>query len=477
MRKTKIICTLGPNAENYETLKELAKYMDIGRFNFSHGSYEEHLGKLELLKKVRLETGRPIAALLDTKGPEIRTGHNKNKDKINLVDGSTISIVTSDTLCDEKTISVTYAGIVDDIKVSDIVLIDDGKISLKVLSKTTNSIECKVLNGGLLGEQKGVNLPGVKINLPDLTEKDIADINFAIDNDFDIIAASFVRSAKCIKQIKDILEKRKADIMVIAKIENEEGIANIDEIIDESDGIMVARGDLGVEVNATELPHLQKIIIKKCNEKGKVVITATQMLDSMINNPRPTRAEVTDVANAIYDGTDVIMLSGETANGKYPIESVRTMHEIALETEKHINHYHRMSSLYQTNVKQTITSVVCKSITIAANDLNATAIITPSISGRTAKVISKYKPNEPIYALSRNEKVVRQLMLYYGVTPFYFNRPDGSDAIVGDAIVQLRDLGVIKVGDTVVVAFGRSITENDQTIKLHTNTMRVETVY
>ena len=265
--------------------------------------------------------------------------------------------------------------------------------------------------------------------------------------------------------------------MVIAKIENEEGIANIDEIIDESDGIMVARGDLGVEVNATELPHLQKIIIKKCNEKGKVVITATQMLDSMINNPRPTRAEVTDVANAIYDGTDVIMLSGETANGKYPVESVRTMHEIALETEKHINHYHRMHSLYQTNVKQTITSIVCKSITIAANDLNATAIITPSISGRTAKVISKYKPNEPIYALSRNEKVVRQLMLYYGVTPFYFNRPDGSDAIVGDAIVQLRDLGVIKVGDTVVVAFGRSVKENEQTIKPHTNTMRVEIVY
>ena len=452
MRKTKIICTLGPNAENYETLKELSKYTDIGRFNFSHGSYEEHLGKLELLRKVRSETGRPIAALLDTKGPEIRTGHNKNKEKINLVEGSTISIVTSDTLCDDKTISVTYAGIIDDVKVSDTVLIDDGKISLEVLSKTTGSIECKVLNGGLLGEQKGVNLPGVKINLPDLTEKDI-------------------------KQIKDILDKRNANIMVIAKIENEEGIANIDEIIDESDGIMVARGDLGVEVNATELPHLQKVIIKKCNEKGKVVITATQMLDSMINNPRPTRAEVTDVANAIYDGTDVIMLSGETANGKYPVESVRTMHEIALETEKHINHYHRMNSLYQTNVKQTITSIVCKSITIAANDLNATAIITPSISGRTAKVISKYKPNEPIYALSRNEKVVRQLMLYYGVTPFYFNRPDGSDAIVGDAIVQLRDLGVIKVGDTVVVAFGRSMKENDQTIKPHTNTMRVETVY
>ena len=477
MRKTKIICTLGPNAENYETLKSLSKYMDIGRFNFSHGSYDEHLGKLKLLRKVRTEIGRPIAALLDTKGPEIRTGLNKNKEKINLIEGSTISIVIGDTLCDDKTISVSYEGIINDVKVSDTILIDDGKISLEVISKTASSIECKVLNGGILGEQKGVNLPGVKINLPDLTEKDIADINFAIENDFDFIAASFVRSANCIKQIKSILKKQNADIMVIAKIENSEGIANIDEIIDEADGIMVARGDLGVEVNATEVPHLQKLIIKKCNEKGKVVITATQMLDSMINNPRPTRAEVTDVANAIYDGTDVIMLSGETANGKYPVESVKTMHEIALETEKHINHYHRMHSLYQTSVKQTITNVVCKDITIAANDLNAAAIIAPTISGRTAKVISKYKPNEPIYALSRNERVVRQLMLYYGVTPYYFNIPDGSDAIVGDAIVQLRDLNVIKVGDVVVVAFGRSIKENDQTIKPHTNTMRIETVY
>lgn len=477
MRKTKIICTLGPNAENYETLKKISQYMDIGRFNFSHGSYEEHLKKLDLLKKVRTETNRPIAALLDTKGPEIRTGLNKNGEKINLVEGSQISIVVGDTLCDENTICVTYDGIIKDVNLSDTILIDDGKMSLKVLSKTNDKIECSVETGGMLGEHKGVNLPGVKINLPDLTEKDINDILFGIENDFDIIAASFVRSANCIRQIKKILAEHNADMLVIAKIENREGIENLDEIIDEADGIMVARGDLGVEINATEIPHLQKLIIKKCNEKGKVVITATQMLDSMISNPRPTRAEVTDVANAIYDGTDVIMLSGETANGKYPVESVRTMHEIALETEKHINHYHRMLSLYQTNIKQTITSVVCKSITMAANEINAAAIITPSISGRTAKVISKYKPNEPIYALSKNDKVVRQLMLYYGVTPFHFNRPDGSDAIVGDAIVQLRDYGLLKVGDTVVVAFGRSVTENDLTIKLHTNTMRIETVY
>lgn len=476
-RRTKIICTLGPNAENYDTLKQMAEYMDVGRFNFSHGSYDEHLKKLELLKKVRVETGRPIPALLDTKGPEIRTGSNQNGAKITLKEGSEVSIVIDDTLCNEKTISVTYAGIINDLNVSDTILIDDGKIDLKVIEKTSDKLVCKVITGGELGEHKGVNLPGVKINLPDLTEKDIKDINFAIEAGFDIIAASFVRSASCIQQIRKILKDHNSDILIIAKIENQEGVEHLDYIIDEADGIMVARGDLGVEINATEVPYIQKQIIKKCNEKGKVVITATQMLDSMINNPRPTRAEVTDVANAIYDGTDAIMLSGETANGKYPIEAVKTMHEIAIETESHINNQHRLEALYQTSIANTITAVVCKTITIAANQLKAEAIITPSISGRTAKVISKYKPNEPIFALSENEMVVRQLMLYYGITPFFFNRPEESDAIVGDAIVQLRDSGYVKVGDTVVVAFGRSILKDDVQIKPHTNTMRIEIVY
>lgn len=477
MRRTKIICTLGPNAENYEILKEMSKYMDVGRFNFSHGSYDEHLNKLNLLKRIRKEMGRPIPALLDTKGPEIRTGSNENGEKINLKEGNEIKIVATDALCNASTLSVTYSGIIDDVNVSDTILIDDGKIDLKVISKSNDSIICKIITGGVLGEHKGVNLPGVKIKLPDLTEKDINDINFGIKEGFDIIAASFVRSANCINTIKEILKKQNSNMLVIAKIENAEGIENMDEIIDAADGIMVARGDLGVEVNATEVPYLQKQLIKKCNEKGKVVITATQMLDSMIENPRPTRAEVTDVANAIYDGTDVIMLSGETANGKYPVEAVRTMHEIAIETESHINNQHRILELYQTGIEQTITNTVCKSITVAANELKATAIIAPSITGRTAKVISKYKPNEPIYALSKNEIVVRQLMLYYGVTPIIFNRPDESDAIVGNAIVQVRDAGYIKVGDTVVVAFGRSIIKDDKMIKPHTNTMRIEVVY
>ena len=478
MRKTKIICTLGPNAENYDILKEMSKYMDVGRFNFSHGTYEEHLYKLNLLKKVREETKRFIPALLDTKGPEIRTGINKNSEKINLSENSVVEIVAGNEPCDESIISVTYDGIINDVEISDTILIDDGRIELKVLSKSNEKISCKVITGGLLGEQKGVNLPNVKIKLPDLTEKDIKDIQFGIENGFDIIAASFVRSANCIRQIKDILSKNNSEMLVIAKIENREGIENLDEIIEEADGIMVARGDLGVEVNATEVPYLQKRIIKKCNEKGKVVITATQMLESMISNPRPTRAEVTDVANAIYDGTDVIMLSGETANGKYPVEAVKTMHEIALETESHINNQHRIEDLYQTGIKHTITNTTCKNITVAANELNAAAIITPSITGYTAKVISKYKPNVPILALSENDRVVRQLMLYYGVMPFHFNRPDASDAIVGDAIVQLRDSGHIKVGDVVVVAFGRSIASNSETgNKPNTNTMRIETVY
>ena len=478
MRKTKIICTLGPNAENYEVLKKMANYMDVGRFNFSHGSHEEHLKKLELLRKIREESSRPIAALLDTKGPEIRTRNNKNHEVIKLIAGNEVELTIDDVLCDEKIISVTYDGIVKDVKVGDAILIDDGIMELKTKKITDTGIICDIINGGELGEHKGVNLPGTKLNLPDLSENDIADIEFGIKEGFDIIAASFVRSANCIRQIKEMLNKHNCKMLIIAKIENREGVDNIDEILDEADGIMVARGDLGIEVRASEVPYLQKQIIKKCNQKGKIVITATQMLDSMIKNPRPTRAEVADVANAIYDGTDTIMLSGETANGKYPIEAVEMMDAIAQETESHINNQHRLDeSLFQTEINQTITNTVCKSITVAANDLNAKAIIAPTISGHTAKVISKFKPNVPIFALSKDENVVRQLMIYYGVTPIISNRAEESDAIVGDALVQLRDAKFLNVGDTVVVAFGRSIKENNEKIKAHTNTMRIEVVY
>ena len=477
MRKTKIICTLGPNAENYEILKKMAEYMDVGRFNFSHGSYEEHKKKLDLVDKVRKEVNRPIATLLDTKGPEIRTTQNQNHEKIKLKKGSDIVVTAGTNLCDNKTIYTTYDNIVKDVNADDTILIDDGLIELKVKSKDKDKLYCNILNDAELGEQKGVNLPGGKISLPDLTQKDISDIRFGIENDFDMVAASFVRSASCIRQIRSILKEYGSNMLIIAKIENQEGIDNLDEIITEADGIMIARGDLGVEVKASFVPYLQKQIIKKCNQKGKLVITATQMLDSMIKNPRPTRAEVTDVANAIYDGTDAIMLSGETANGAYPIESVKMMHQIAEETELHINNQHRLDSLYQTDINQSITNMVCKSITVAANELNAKAIVTPTISGHTARVISKFKPNEIIYALSKNMKVVRQLMIYYGVVPMWSERPDESDAIVGDALVQLRDSKNLNVGDVVVVAFGKALKNDDNLIKAHTNTMRIEVVY
>lgn len=477
MRRTKIICTLGPNAEREDILKQMAKYMDVGRFNFSHGTYDEHKKKLDLLIKVRNEIGRPIPALLDTKGPEIRTGLNKDQEKIKLVAGKNVVLTVEDTLCDENKIHINYQGIVNDVKIGDKILIDDGLMELEAISKNDKEIECKVIVGGDLGEHKGVNLPGIKIELPDLTNKDIKDIEFGIEAGFDIIAASFVRSADCIKKIKEICKKHNKNILIIAKIENQEGIDHIDEIIEEADGIMVARGDLGVEVPAHEIPYLQKMMIKKCNQKGKVVITATQMLDSMIKNPRPTRAEVTDVANAIYDGTDAIMLSGETANGKYPIEAVMMMNKIAEETESHINNAHRIDDLYQTGILKTVTNTTCKSIVVAANDLQAKAIITPTISGHTAKVISKYKPNVPIYALSKDENIVRQLMIYYGIIPFFSKRSEESDAIVGDAIVQLRDSGYLKVDDLVVVAFGRTTEKGGSSKKPHTNTMRIEIVY
>lgn len=477
MRKTKIICTLGPNAENYDVLKQMATLMDVGRFNFSHGSYEEHKHKLDLLLKVRKDTNRPIATLLDTKGPEIRTSQNQNHEKIKLIKNTDITITAGDGLCDKKTIYVTYDNIVNDVNVGGTILIDDGLISLKVKSKENSSLTCTVLNDAELGERKGVNLPGIKLSLPDLTEKDINDIKFGIENDFDIVAASFVRSVNCIRQIKQLLKENNSNMLVIAKIENQEGIDNLDEIIEEADGIMIARGDLGVEIKASYIPYIQKQIIKKCNMKGKLVITATQMLDSMIKNPRPTRAEVTDVANAIYDGTDAIMLSGETANGAYPIEAVKMMHQIAEETELHINNQHRIESLYQTDINLSVTNIVCKSITVSANEIHAKAIITPTISGHTAKVISKFKPNEMIYALSKNMKVVRQLMIYYGVVPMWSERPDESDAIVGDAIVQLRDNKYLQVGDVVVVAFGKALKDDYNLIKAHTNTMRIETVY
>ena len=476
MRKTKIICTLGPNAENYEILKKLADYMDVGRFNFSHGSYEEHKGKLELLKKVCEEKNKPIARLLDTKGPEIRTGNNENGGKITLVEGDEVIITTNECLNTNKKIYINYSGLINDIKEDNTILLDDGLMELRVVSKTSNEIKCKVIVGGELGEHKGVNVPGVKVNLPDLTDKDIEDIKFGIKEDFDIIAASFVRSASCIKQIRKILDENNSKMLIIAKIENEEGLKNLDDIIDEADGIMIARGDLGVEVKPYEVPFIQKEIIKKCNIKGKLVITATQMLDSMMRNPRPTRAEVADVANAIYDGTDAIMLSGETANGKYPIESVMMMDKIARETEQHISYNKRRETQYMINVKSTITTIVCKETVYAAENINAKCIIAPTNSGHTAQYLSKFKPSMKVYALTSDEKVCRMMMLSFAVHPILWYRPKNTDEIVKDAVGKLKEMKKIVVDDVVVLAFGKDMLEMDNDVKKHTNVITVEVV-
>ena len=334
MRRTKIVCTMGPNENDYELLLKLAKTMDVARFNFSHGNHEEHLSRLEMLRKARKEVGRPIAALLDTKGPEIRTGVLEGGNKITLQEGDEITLTTEEVVGTKQKIYINYEHLHEDVKPGNVILIDDGLIGLEVLSVNGQEIHCKVTNGGELGERKGVNVPNVPIQLPSITEKDIEDIRFGISEEFDFIAASFVRSADAIRQIRALLDEAGSQMKIIAKIESQEGLDNLDSIIDEADGIMVARGDLGVEVEARRLPHLQKEIIEKCNFHGKLVITATQMLDSMIRNPRPTRAEVTDVANAVNNGTDAVMLSGETANGKYPVEAAETMASIVEYSEQ-----------------------------------------------------------------------------------------------------------------------------------------------
>ena len=340
MKKTKVVCTMGPNTNDRELMRKLIQNgMDVARFNFSHGDHEEQKGRMDMLKELREEEHTNTAILLDTKGPEIRTGILKDGKKITLKEGETFTLTTEDIVGDNKRVSITYKGLAEDVSEGKIILIDDGLIGLKVIGKTDKEIHCEIINGGELGEKKGVNVPGVPVRLPAITEKDKEDIKFGAEQGIDFIAASFVRNAECILEIKAYLKSLGAPyIPIIAKIENEEGISNIDEIIRAADGIMVARGDLGVEIPAEELPYLQKMMIQKCNDQFKTVITATQMLDSMMRNPRPTRAEVGDVANAVYDGTDAVMLSGETAQGKYPVEALKMMVHIVESTEQHLDY-------------------------------------------------------------------------------------------------------------------------------------------
>ena len=474
MKKTKIVCTMGPNTDNREIMKEVAlNGMDVARFNFSHGDHAEHKHRLEILESVREELGIPIASLLDTKGPEIRTGKLKDGKKVTLKEGDLYTLTTEEIVGDETRGYINYAGLAEDVKPGDRILIDDGLIELHVREVNGTDIVCRIENGGELGEKKGVNVPGVRVKLPALTDKDKEDIRFGVDAGFDFVAASFVRNADVIREIREILDEKGSAMQIIAKIENEEGIENIDSIIEASDGIMVARGDMGVEIPAEKVPHIQKMIIRKCNLACKVVITATQMLDSMIRNPRPTRAEVSDVANAVYEGTDAVMLSGETAMGSYPIEAVRMMSQIAEESEKYLDYmFYQRRKVSAENLRN-ISNTVCYSSVATASDLEAPVIVAPSVSGFTTRMLSKWRPKALIAGLSPSMTAVRQMQLYWGVKPFHAKRAESTDALLFASVELLKEKGIVKEGEIVVATAGVVTRANRHEPVADTNIMRV----
>ena len=473
MRKTKIVCTLGPNENDYELMKKLAEKMDVARFNFSHGSHQEHLGRLALLKQARKDTGREIAALLDTKGPEIRTGELEDHKKVMLEAGNEIVLTIDECIGNASRVYINYSGLNEDVQEGSTILIDDGLIGLKVQRVEGADIHCLITNGGELGEKKGVNVPNVSIRLPGLTEKDIEDIKFGIEEGFDFVAASFVRNAETIEQIRQLISEAGSSMKIIAKIESQEGLDNLDAIIAAADGIMVARGDLGVEIDAKRLPQLQKEMIHKCNFAGKLVITATQMLDSMIRNPRPTRAEVTDVANAVYDGTDAVMLSGETAAGKYPVEALDMMASVVEYTEQFLDYTQYKMRNVDESTYANISNAVCAASVTTASELDAKALIVPTLSGSTAKLISKYRPKTHIYAMSPSQATVRQMMLLWGVTPIWARRADTTDELFESSMEELRERSIVEKGDLCVITAGvlSRMTRNQPVTT--TNIMRV----
>ena len=474
MRRTKIVCTMGPNTNSRDLMKKLIETgMDVARFNFSHGDHDEQKMRMDMLKELRKELKTPVAILLDTKGPEIRTGKLKDGKKVTLKEGDLYTLTTEEIVGDETRGYINYAGLAEDVKPGDRILIDDGLIELHVREVNGTDIVCRIENGGELGEKKGVNVPGVRVKLPALTDKDKEDIRFGVDAGFDFVAASFVRNADAIREIREILDEKGSAMQIIAKIENEEGIENIDSIIEASDGIMVARGDMGVEIPAEKVPHIQKMIIRKCNLACKVVITATQMLDSMIRNPRPTRAEVSDVANAVYEGTDAVMLSGETAMGSYPIEAVRMMSQIAEESEKYLDYmFYQRRKVSAENLRN-ISNTVCYSSVATASDLEAPVIVAPSVSGFTTRMLSKWRPKALIAGLSPSMTVVRQMQLYWGVKPFHAKRAESTDALLFASVELLKEKGIVKEGEIVVATAGVVTRANRHEPVADTNIMRV----
>ena len=474
MKKTKIICTMGPRTMDKIILKELiAGGMNVARFNFSHGSYEEHAERIALVRQVSEQLGIPVALMLDTKGPVIRTGLLKDGKKVSLEQGKEFTLYTEEREGDETGCSITYQQLVYDVRKGDTILIDDGLIGLEVQRVSADKIECIIKNGGELGERKGVNVPNVKIHLPGVTQKDREDILFGIEQGVDYIAASFVRNSDCIMDIREILEDNHGrDIGIIAKIENAEGVENIDEILDAADGIMVARGDLGVEIPADQVPHIQKKIIHKCNRKCKPVVTATQMLDSMIRNPRPTRAEAGDVANAIYDGSDAIMLSGETAMGKYPVEAVRMMAKIAETTEAHLD-YSNLQKLNKKQRKKDISMAVGFASVSTAEILKASCLVVPTMTGYTARMISSLRPKTPIYAISPSEQAVRRMQLYWGVYAMPGETEDSTRHMITNSMKIILRRKLIKKGELAVFTAGDPATNMVSGRGRSTNVMQV----
>ena len=454
MRKTKIICTLGPSSESEETLRRLMiEGMDVARFNFSHGTHEEQLEKFNRVKRIREELGLPVAALLDTKGPEIRLKTFEN-DKAELKQGSRFTLTTREVLGNASIVSITYKDLPKDVKPGGRILLDDGLIELLIDDVDDTEIHCTVANSGVISNRKGVNVPDTNLSMPFISQKDYDDICFGIEHGFDFIAASFTRTAEDILQIRKILEEKNCNnISIIAKIENMQGVQNINDIIRVSDGIMVARGDMGVEIPLEEVPVLQKKIIQKVYQAGKQVITATQMLDSMMKNPRPTRAEATDVANAIYDGTSAIMLSGETAAGAYPVEAVRTMVKIAERTEQDVDYRKRFFEL-ERRANPDITDAICHATCTTALDLNAKAIVTVTKSGRSARMVSRYRPECDIISCATTEKVCRQLSLSWGVTPLVIKEEKEVFDLFDKAIMAAEKIGMLQKGDLTVITSG-----------------------
>ncbi len=453
MRKTKIICTLGPSTDKGDTLRQLMlNGMNVARFNFSHADHEEHKGRLNHLRALREELNIPVAALLDTKGPEIRLKKFKNEIEI-LKEGQTFTLTTRDVEGTNEICAVSYKDLPFDVEIGGDIMLDDGLIQLSITDKTDTDITCTVVNGGKIKSNKGVNVPGVHLSMPYMSPRDKSDIIFGIENDFDFIAASFVRTAQDIHEIREVLAEYNSSIRIIAKIENREGVNNLDSILSVADAVMVARGDLGVEIDFTELPGIQKTIIDRSFAYGRPIITATQMLDSMMENPRPTRAETSDVANAIYDGTSAIMLSGETAAGKYPVAAVRTMAAIAERTENEPS-YLANTRRAISDSKMSISDATAHAAVTTANDVNASAIVTVSASGTTARLLSKYRPHQPIIACVMDHTVERQLALSWGITPIMMPYAKSTDELIDNSVAAAEQAGFLKDGDLAVVTAG-----------------------